>query len=399
MAQLNLRKRGTKWEYRFEGATIDGKRKQYTKSGFATKKEAEKAGIIAMNEYNNSGRAFVPSEISYSDFLNDWLNTICTASLNSQTIESYKKRIRLYISPKLGHYKIKSLNAPILQSFINDLYNERFSRNTLSNIKAILSSSLDYAVEPMKYIAVNPMQYVKLPSKRITKNQSREQPHFFIPDNEIREIFERFPEGTSTHIPMMLGYKCGLRLGEAFAVCWDDIDFDNKTLSVNKQVQWHGGINQYWYFANPKYDSFRTITLDDGLIDLLHREKERQEKYENFLEDKYIRFFESNSRIINTQNDGKRIYPICIREDGSYIQPRTMQHTSMVIHKQLGINFTFHSLRHTHCSLLLSAGATPKYVQERLGHKNIQVTLGIYQHLTNQMKQDGDNILNNLYNK
>lgn len=397
MAGLSLRKRGSKWEYRFDGAAIDGKRKQYTKSGFATKKEAEKAGIAAMNEYNKSGDFFVPSEMSYNDFLKEWLNTVCATSLNQQTTESYKKRIRLYISPRLGQYKIHSLNATLLQSFINDLYNERLSRNTLSNIKAILSSSLSYAVEPMKYITSNPMTYVKLPSKRLTTVQSRENPHFFISKDDMEKIFERFPEGTSAHIPMMLGYKCGLRLGEAFALTWDDIDFDNKTLSVNKQVQWNGGINQYWYFTNPKYDSFRVIVIDDSLIELLKREKERQEKYEDFLEDKYIYYFENQNRIINTQNEGKKIRLVCIREDGSYTQPRIMQHASTVIHKQLKINFTFHSLRHTHCSLLLSAGATPKYVQERLGHKNIQVTLGIYQHLTNQMKQSGDTILNDIY--
>lgn len=75
-----------------------------------------------------------------------------------------------------------------------------------------------------------------------------------------------------------------------------------------------------------------------------------------------------------------------------------MQHASHVIQKELGINFTFHSLRHTHCSMLLTAGAKPKYVQEWLGHKNIQVTLGVYQHLTQGMKTEGDAILDSMYN-
>ncbi len=397
MAHLNLRKRGNKWEYRFEGATVDGKRKQYTKGGFATKKEAEKAGTMAMNEYNNCGSVFVPSEISYDDFINGWIDTVCTATLNRQTVASYKKRIKLYIQPKLGRYKLKSLTTPVLQTFINDLYNEHFSRNTLSTIKGIINSSLDYAVEPMKYIITNPMAYVKLPSKRLSSGQSREKPNILIPKENIEKIFERFPEGSSTHIPMMLGYKCGLRLGEAFALQWSDIDFDNKTLSVQRQVQWSGGENQYWYFANPKYDSFRTIAVDDELLALLKREKTRQDKYREFLGDRYIYQYENDIKAINTQKEGKQIYLVCVREDGSYIQPRTMQHTSMVIHNQLGLDFTYHSLRHTHCSDLLTAGAKPKYVQVRLGHKNIQVTMQIYQHLTEGMSQDGNDILNNLY--
>ena len=53
----------------------------------------------------------------------------------------------------------------------------------------------------------------------------------------INKIFERFPKFQSAHLPMQLGYRCGLRLGEAFALTWDDIDFKNRTLNVNKQVQ------------------------------------------------------------------------------------------------------------------------------------------------------------------
>ena len=75
-----------------------------------------------------------------------------------------------------------------------------------------------------------------------------------------------------------------------------------------------------------------------------------------------------------------------------------MQHTSYIIHEKLNYpEFDFHSLRHTHCSMLLEAGAAPKYVQQRLGHKNINVTMEVYYHLTEKMSQNGDDILNNIY--
>ena len=87
----------------------------------------------------------------------------------------------------------------------------------------------------------------------------------------IDKIFERFPEGCSSHIPLMLGYKCGLRLGEAFGVMWSDIDFIKCTLTINRQVQWQGGSKEhgkgYWYFSEPKYNSFRTISLDNSLME------------------------------------------------------------------------------------------------------------------------------------
>lgn len=312
----------------------------------------------------------------------------------------------MHIKPAFGQYKIKALSPTVLQQFITDKFNDGYSRNTLSVIKGILSNSLSYAVEPLKYIESNPMLYVKLPSKRVAaKTPTRISPHVYIPKDKITEIFNRFPEGTSAHIPLMLGYKCGLRLGEAFAVSWTDIDFDNKTLTVQRQVQWHekdkSDINSkgYWYFTNPKYESFRTISLDNELLELLQRTKAKQDRAKVYYEDLYIHnYITDHSQILNSAGEGKELDLVVIRESGEFIQPRIMQHTSHIIHTKLNYpEFDFHSLRHTHCSMLLEAGASPKYVQERLGHKNIQVTMQIYQHLTEGMTKQGDDILNQLY--
>jgi integrase len=404
MPELAARKRGNKWEYRFEGARIDGKRQQFSKSGFATKKEALEAGARALSQYNQAGTFIVPSEISFSDYLDYWLDKYCKNNLKPATITNYQKKIRLHIKPILGQYKLKALSPTVLQNFISDKFNEGYSRNTLSVIKGILSNSLSYAVEPLKYIESSPMLYVKLPSKRAIANvPTRSAPHIFIPKNKMQEIFERFPEGTSTHLPLMLGYKCGLRLGEAYGLFWEDIDFEKQLLSVNRQVQWHEKENQtstgYWYFTNPKYDSFRKISIDNELTDLLKRIKDRSERAKVFYDDMYIQNYESDhTRMLNTEGNGNKINLVLVRDSGEFIQPRTMQHTSNIIHTKLDYpEFDFHSLRHTHCSMLLEAGASPKYVQERLGHKNIQVTMQIYQHLTDNMIQQGDEVLNKLF--
>lgn len=406
MSDLAARKRGNKWEYRFEGAKIDGKRQQFSKSGFATKKDALEAGAKALAQYNQAGTFFVPSEISFADYLEFWIDSYCKNNLKPVTITNYQKKIRLHIKPVLGQYKLKALSPTVLQQFISDKFNDGYSRNTLSVIKGILSNSLSYAVEPLKYIESNPMLYVKLPSKRaLAKVPTRSAPHIFIPKEKMNEIFNRFPEGTSAHIPLMLGYKCGLRLGEAFAVMWKDVDFDNKTLAINRQIQWRekdkSDINStgYWYFTNPKYDSFRTIYLDDELIALLQRTKARQEKAIAYYDDLYVHnYMTEHKKVLNLSGDGEEIDLIIVRESGKFIQPRIMQHTSYIIHTKLDYpEFDFHSLRHTHCSMLLEAGASPKYVQERLGHKNIQVTMQIYQHLTENMSKQGDDILNQLF--
>lgn len=404
MSELTARKRGNKWEYRFEGARIDGKRQQFSKSGFSTKKEALEAGAKALSQYNQAGTFFVPSEISFADYFEYWIDNYCKNNLKPVTITNYQKKIRLHIKPVLGQYKLKALSPTVLQQFISDKFNEGYSRNTLSVIKGILSNSLNYAVEPLKYIESNPMLYVKLPSKRaVAKVPTRSAPHIFIPKDKMNEIFDRFPEGTSTHLPLMLGYKCGLRLGEAYGLVWEDIDLEKQILSVNRQVQWHEKDTPtstgYWYFTNPKYDSFRTISIDKDLTELLKRTKDKSERAKVFYADMYIHNYESDhTRILNTNGNGNEVNLVIVRDSGEFIQPRTMQHTSNIIHTKLDYpEFDFHSLRHTHCSMLLEAGASPKYVQERLGHKNIQVTMQIYQHLTENMVQQGDNVLNKLF--
>lgn len=192
MSVLNTRKRGKSWEYRFEAASVDGKRKQITKSGFKTKKEALEAGTKALNEYNNCGMHFVPSELSYSDYLDIWIKQYGT-SLKMTTIENYSKKIRLYIKPALGQYRLKALSAASIQQFINNKFNEGFSRNTLSVIKGIITSSLSYAVQPLGYIQSSPAIYVKIPSKRAEpKVKATTKPHIVIPAEHMQKFSSGF---------------------------------------------------------------------------------------------------------------------------------------------------------------------------------------------------------------
>lgn len=392
MASVNTRKRGQKWQYQFEAATIDGKRKQITKSGFKTKKEALDAGTKALAEYNNCGFSFVPSEISFNDYLDFWIKEYAKVNLKTTTVDNYEKKIRLYIKPKLGIYKLKSLSPAILQTFINEKFNEGFSRNTLLVLKGILSGSLNYAVEPLGYIKFSPMAAVRLPLQRaIPKTPTRKKEKHIITEEQFNNIIERFPYGSSCYLPLQLAYRCGLRLGEAFAITWDDIDFKNKRLDINKQVQYK---NKYWYFTPPKYDSYRVIDLDDNILDILKKYKQQQRKDKIYYGEHYTNLKTNEKNQIN-EFEGTEVNLINIRENGTYIQPRVMQHCFRIIHYKLGYKeLDYHSLRHTHATMLLSAGANIKAVQERLGHKKLDLTLGVYTHVTEEMREQTLEILN-----
>ena len=82
---------------------------------------------------------------------------------------------------------------------------------------------------------------------------------------------------------------------------------------------------------------------------------------------------------------------------GTMYDPDAFRRTHDKILKAIGAkHIRFHDLRHTHATMLAELGASPKYVQHRLGHKNIQVTMNIYQHLTDKMSEEGARLLETL---
>lgn len=102
------RKRGSTWSYYFDLGTVDGKRQKKEKGGFKTKKDAEQALTKAMNEYNNSGQSFEPSEITLSDYLDFWFDNFCKMNLKYNTQVGYLQIIENHLKPTFGHYIIFS---------------------------------------------------------------------------------------------------------------------------------------------------------------------------------------------------------------------------------------------------------------------------------------------------
>lgn len=394
MAEINTRKRGKKWEYYFETAKMDGKRKRITKGGFNTKGEAMRAGVEALHEYQNAGTVIAPAEISAHDYLNYWIAVYCTPNLKPSTVANYQKYIRLHISPVIGKYRLANVSAEQLQTLINDMVEKGYSKNTITGVKGILSNSFNYAVQPLHYIKASPMAFVKIPKGSRSAYKTSQYEREVIEDSIIEQIFERFPKGSSTYLPMIFAQHCGMRLGEAFAVTWDNVDFDNKTITINKQLQWDDA-KKFWYLTPPKYNSVRTIGVDTFVINLLRELKDKQERAKAYYAEEYTTIHYSEDEGINEHN-GEVVSFVNIYENGGFIQPRTMQHASSVIHKFYP-KFTFHALRHTHCTRLLEAGAPIKYVQERLGHKNIKVTLDVYNHLTQNQTEQGNSTLESIF--
>ena len=112
---VNVRKRGSGYQYYFEGNRVNGKRTQIVKSGFKTKSDAQKEGMIAYNDYYQTGSVFKPSQMLYSEFLDLWIEKYCKINLKYHTIEAYSNIIKnppsSLNSYESGEYTIEILSS------------------------------------------------------------------------------------------------------------------------------------------------------------------------------------------------------------------------------------------------------------------------------------------------
>ena len=132
----------------------------------------------------------------------------------------------------------------------------------------------------------------------------------------------------------------------------------------------------------------------------LKRERQKQREARIKRGKAYEKHYMDADGYINTTGVGKEIHLVMVREDGSYIQTRIMQHYSQIIHYELENRaFDFHTLRHTHATELEEAGVAMKEIQRRLGHKSEMTTRRVYVHHTDEMREESIKIINEMYTK
>lgn len=362
---MTIRKRNNFWEYRFEIAKVDGKRKRISKSGFKTKKECESAALKAQNYYKNGGLLTDYAEISFSDLLDLWLE-VMKPTWKQSTYDLYSKIIELKIKKSLGTYKVKSLSPVAIQKYINEIYSE-LSPNYAKLIKIVLCSAMKYATTPLGIIPSSPCEYIKIPKhEQITQTKTLEEDIFSICDN-VSEPFRT---------ALLVSYFTGMRIGEVFALNWNDIDLKGKTINVDKTLSYSGNS---WRISTPKTKtSIRVIPIGDSLCRILSNHKAYQLKNKVYYGKFYVKNYLKDSCL--NHESGEETDFVFTTKWGEFAKPSEMQR----ICRKFG--FKFHQLRHTHATKLIESGISPKIVQERLGHSNITTTLQTYTHPTKEMQ-------------
>lgn len=313
--------------------------------------------------------------MSVADYFDYWFENYVEKKLKYNTQKNYLNIINKYIKPEIGKYYLSSIGPSRLQDLMNKLpngFDRPLAKHSVEIVLTVLKGAFKRAVYPWQAINSNPMVYVEMPAFENKPKQTRDDMKIITMD-QYQKILEFNPPSSLFRLPLMIGFHTGLRRGEVCGLQWSDISLDERTITVDRiMLQDKHGIQ----LGTPKTQaSFRTIAIDDVLAAELRRARKSQSE--------------------NKLRDGKFYYDstfVCTKDNGEPVTPNSIKWHSSRIKKELGIDFNFHSLRHTHATMLLEDGVKPKIVQERLGHSRIATKMDKYVHVTRKMKTEAVDI-------
>lgn len=326
-----------------------GKRERVFRT-FDNKKDAQDYIIEAIAEYNK-GRYVHPSSITVEMLCEDWMKGhFLTVKENTQ--RGYRNNINNHIIPHLGKVKVQELTTRKIQEMVSAMIEKDLSPRTIKYVMSNLHQILEYAISN-DYIIKNPERYVVLPRQGKYKAT--------VYTVEELQLMLKCAMGTPLEAPLLIESFTGLRKGELLALRWEDVNFEEKTISIERNLIC---VNSQNIFTSTKTESGeRTIAIPDNLVEYLRRHKIRQMKQKMRMGAAY----KDNGLVICKPN-------------GETINPHTFSiaFRDFLIRNSLK-RIRFHDLRHTHATLLLiEYNTNVKVVSDRLGHSKVQTTMDFY---------------------
>ena len=289
-----------------------------------------------------------------SDILDRWYDTH-RLNIAYSTAYGYKcaiKRIKEYFGEDI---KIRSLTSDILQDYILYLrYQKSLSNTTIYNHLKAFSLSLNYAVS-QGFIKFNPLDGVEKPSSR-----GKVEIVPYTEEDMKKLLSQDFIAWVKDAV--IIAYHTGMRLGEIFGLKWTDINFEQSFIMVQRSLS-RGGCKAVIKTTKTSC-GVRRIDIDRYLLSYLVSLKTMSNSV-------YV-FSMPNGQYRIPWNMAAKVKEMCILAG---VAPRD-----------------FHTLRHTHATILLAHGVHPKIVQERLGHSDIKITMGTYSYVTPTIQREAVNI-------
>lgn len=375
------------------------KRKKFTGK---TDKEVKAKGKAFLQGIEN-GLLPDAGKITVWQWLDRWLTDYIKPNVRIKSFEKYENCLKNYVKPKIGDKLLIKIKAPDIQRLFNEMLvtggvkGVGVSTSTVRGTRRYLSMAFDKGIE-VGVLSKNVIKSTTPPklSKEEIKPLKKEQADKLLQVAKEGEYMyigvkqRRKPSPSSEYhkgmcyVAVLLALSTGMRLGEVFGLKWNDIDFVNNSISVNRALV--SSSTQGMIFEDPKTKgSKRKIPVTQNVRKALEKYKKEQEWFVNLMGDKY----DDKQNLVMANLFGKPI-------DTSNFTTRYFK--KMLEQAQLDRSFKFHDLRHTHATLLLCQGINIKVISERLGHSTITMTLDTYSHLMPDMQATAVRALKGIFN-
>ena len=355
----------TYWEARYTTGYDPGTGKQIQRSitGKTQKEVAQKlkAATTAIDE----GTYTAPNRMTVGQWMDIWVSEYL-GGVKPRTVDNYKGVVNHRIKPGLGAVKLDALNPHTVQNYYNGLTKEGLAPKTVKNVHGIFHKALQQAVSN-GYIKTNPADACILP--RPVRRELKPL------DEDMISAFLKAIQGHQFADLFTVTLFTGMREGEALGLLWDCVDLAKGTLTIDKQLQLIRGSRGQYQMVPTKNSKSRSITLAPSVVNVLRdvqrKQLEKRLRYGPLWEDSGFVFTD---------------------ELGHHLSASSVYKSFKKVMEQIGSPETrFHDLRHSYAVAAIKSGDDIKTVQENLGHATAAFTLDVYGHITEKMKQDSAN--------
>lgn len=384
----------------YTGKQIDTTyRKDDSNNPFTTKKMAKDYRIKKIFEIKNPPDEKKIINVLFSQVWKDYLDTD-SKDKASATVRKYSSLWKIHIKKEFGNKPINSISVQDLYNFLVGLYDSGLSYSYVESFLKFfymiygLAYRRGYISKERLYdFTEDKRNRLQMPPKSQEDLESEDDVDAFSDDELV--ILEKMLKDTHLYTAFMLGYYLGVRISECFALMWSDIDEENKTITINKQLVYEDGC----FCLKPvkTLKSVRTIDIPDNLykylikIRLKHNKLKVQAGYKARMSEVVLDKRKKGEPIEIVGGDF-----INRKDNGELLTINSVKYYSKKAKEEFEIDFKYHRLRKTHFTKLAEMNTPVVEVMKRAGHKKYETTMKYYISTTTETHKQMTNNLNSL---